>query len=110
VPGGNGRPTSDKKNALENISAVSLLRLVIAGRPQRFRFVVVVAADGAFEAKGETGAATADFTAFGFRISRLPRRCSLTISSPFGDARRPMVLSRVSIYDSANVLSLYSHE
>jgi hypothetical protein len=65
-----------------------LLLVVIAGWPQRFRFGVVVATDGAFKAKGKTGAATADFTALGFRISRLPRRCSLAIFSPFGDARR----------------------
>jgi len=63
-----------------------LLRVAI-GWPQRFRFGVVVAADGAFKANGEIGAAPADFTAFGFRISRLPRRCSLAIFSPFGDTR-----------------------
>jgi len=63
-----------------------LLRVAIAGT-QRFRFGALAATDGAFKAtdgafkaKGETGAATAALTAFGFRISRLPRRCSLANS------------------------------
>jgi hypothetical protein len=59
-----------------------LLRVAIAG-PQRFRFGVLIATDGAFKAKGETGAATADLAAFGLRISRLLRRCSLAIFLSF---------------------------
>ena len=43
------------------------------------RFEGVVAAVGALGAKGETGAAAADFTVLGLRVSRLPRRFSLAI-------------------------------
>src|SRR5208337_911471 len=64
VPAGNGRSTSGKVNALENVSVVSLLRVAIAA-PHRFRFGVVAAADRAFRAKGETGAATAGLAALG---------------------------------------------
>jgi hypothetical protein len=43
------------------------------------RFDGVVAADGVLGAKGDTGAAAADFSALGLRVSRLPRRFSLAI-------------------------------
>jgi len=73
---------------LENVAVVSRLRVVIA--QLHFRFGGVVAADGALGAKGETGAPAVDFTVFGFRFSRLPRRFSLAIFSPSGSGlRRP---------------------
>src|SRR5208283_1989400 len=40
VPAGNGRSTSDKANALENVAVVSWLRVVIAGPHFRFGGVV----------------------------------------------------------------------
>jgi hypothetical protein len=81
VPAGSGRSISGKTNALENVSVVSLLRVVIAAS-QCFRFGVAAAADG-FAAKGEAGAATAGFAALGLRVSRLPRRFSLAIFLSF---------------------------
>jgi hypothetical protein len=55
---------------------------------QPFRFGGLVAAEALFGAKGEAGAATDGFAAFGLRASLLPRRWDLAIFFSFGGVRR----------------------
>ena len=55
---------------------------------QPFRFGGLVAAEALFGAKGEAGAATDGFAAFGLRASLLPRRWDLAIFFSLGGVRR----------------------
>jgi hypothetical protein len=85
----------------ENVSVVSVLRVAIAG-PQRFRFGVLAATNGAFKAKGGIGACfrLAYFAiAVSLRVGHLSlllARCAVLADAPFLSASAmPWNLARI---------------